>query len=407
MTSGTFNIIFGPPASIVFSTQPSGGTANTAFPTQPVVQVRDAIGNLITTGSGSNANIALSITPGTGTASAVLTCTTSNTRTASAGVATWSGCRINLVGTNYRLRATGAGLTADSDPFNITSANQAPTVNAGSYTVAEGTELTLAPVVSDPDGDALTYKWTVNTGGIDTNGSCAFEDDTQKNAKITCTDDSQGAPSGKFSLTLQVNDGNGHIVNGNGDLTVTNANPVADAGGPYSGNEGSAIQLNGSGDDPGDNDDSHLGYQWTVDDTGIDADGECTLDNPASKNAKVTCTDDGSFKVSLVVSDDDGGTSVASEATLTVANVAPVANAGGAYSGEEGSDIQLGGSGNDAGDNDDPDLTYKWTAVTTGIDANGACTFDNDASKTAKVTCTDDGAFKVTWSRTTTTARAP
>ncbi len=98
--------------------------------------------------------------------------------------------------------------------------------------------------------------------------------------------------------------------------------------------------------------------------TGIDAGGACTFDNPASKNAKVTCTDDGSFKVSLIVSDDDGGTSVASEANLTVDNVAPTANAGGPYGGAEGEPVQLGGTGDDAGNNDDPHLTYKWTPVT-------------------------------------------
>ena len=245
-------------------------------------------------------------------------------------------------------------------------------MDAGSYTVAEGTELTLAPIVNDPDaGDVLTYKWTVNATGIDAGGDCTFDDDTKKNAKITCTDDSQGGPAGKFTLTLEVNDGTAPTVSDNADLTVTNANPVANAGGPYSGNEGSAIQLSGSGDDPGNNDDPQLGYQWTVVTTGIDAGGTCTFDNAASKNAKVTCTDDGSFKVSLVVSDDDGGTSVASEATLTVANLAPTANAGGPYSGDEGSAIQLAGSADDPGDNDDPHLTYQWTAVTTGIDPGG------------------------------------
>jgi hypothetical protein len=392
-TSNTFNITPGPAAKLVFSVQPSGGTPNTAFPTQPVVQVQDAAGNVKTSGVGSTASVLLAVTPGTG--SGFLTCTT-NPRAAVAGVATFAGCRINLAGTNYKLRATSAGLTLDdSDPFDITPNNQAPAVDAGSYTVVEGTELTLAPIVSDPDaGDVLTYKWTVNPTGIDTGGDCSFDDDTKKNAKITCTDDSQGGPGGKFTLTLEVNDGNGHTVSDNADLTVSNANPVANAGGPYSGNEGSAIQLSGAGDDPGNNDDPQLGYQWTVVTTGIDAGGTCSFDNAASKNAKVTCTDDGSFKVRLVVGDDDGGTSAASEANLTVANAGPVAESGGPYNGSEGSPVQLNGTVTDAGSNDTHVWLWKYVAGA-GLDG-GTCSFDNENAQDPKITCTDDGTVELT-----------
>src|SRR4030095_13855893 len=94
-------------------------------------------------------------------------------------------------------------------------ANGAPVVDAGTYTVAEGTALTLIPTVTDPENDPLTYKWTVNTTGIDAGGVCTFDNNTLKNAKVTCTDDSQGAPGGKFTLTLEVKDG---LLGGN---TVT------------------------------------------------------------------------------------------------------------------------------------------------------------------------------------------
>ncbi|HEY7611733.1 MAG TPA: PKD domain-containing protein [Gemmatimonadales bacterium] len=396
--SNLFNIVLGPPASLVFSTQPSGGTPGTAFPTQPVVQVRDAGGNVITSGTGSTSSITLSITPLTGTTGATLTCTPNNTRAAVAGTATFVGCRINLAGNGYQLRATSGGLTTDSDPIDIAAPNQAPSVDAGTYTVAEGTELTLNPVVNDPDGDLLSYQWTVSTTGIDAGGACTFDDATKKNAKITCTDDSQGGTGGKFSVTLQVNDNHGHIVTDSGDLTVTNVAPVANAGGTYTGNEGAAIQLDGSATDVGANDNGHLSYMWSVTTTGIDAAGTCSFDDATKKNAKITCTDDsnaGTFALSLVASDDDGGTSAASTTTLKVNNVAPTAAAGTDYSGQEGSAIQLNGSANDPGDNDDPHLTYQWTAITTGIDAGGACTFDDATKKNAKVTCTDDGAFQV------------
>ncbi|HJU65658.1 MAG TPA: hypothetical protein VJ596_08265 [Gemmatimonadaceae bacterium] len=297
----------------------------------------------------------------------------------------------------------GADRTTTGTLVISAPANAAPQVDGGGpYSGAEGSAITLGPTVSDPDGDALTYKWTVNTTGIDAGGTCTFDDDTKKDAKVTCTDDSHGATGGKFTLTLEVNDGQGHTVSDVADLTVTNANPTASAGGPYSGSEGTPVQLAGSGDDPGDNDDHpRLTYAWTVNTAGIDAGGQCTFDDATKRDAKVTCTDDsngGTFELTLVVSDDDGATSTAAVATLGLANAIPTANAGGPYSGDEGSAIQLGGSGDDPGNNDDAQLTYLWTVSTTGIDAGGSCAFDDVTKPDAKVTCTDDsggGAFQL------------
>ena len=118
------------------------------------------------------------------------------------------------------------------------------------------------------------------------------------------------------------------------DLTVANVKPVAHAGGPYSGNEGSAISLTGSATDVGSND--SFTYKWTADVTGIDAGGACTFGNDTQASTSVSCTDNGAFKVKLTVTDDDGASHF-EEVALAVANVDPVADAGGAYDGDEGS----------------------------------------------------------------------
>src|SRR4029078_9993788 len=112
------------------------------------------------------------------------------------------------------LTAAATGLTSATQLETITAApNAPPRVSAGGpYTIAEGSELTLSPTVTDLDaGDVLTFAWTVGTTGvIDAGGSCSFNGtQNQKNAKVTCDDDSN---AGKFTLTLTVDDGHGHTV---------------------------------------------------------------------------------------------------------------------------------------------------------------------------------------------------
>jgi hypothetical protein len=147
-----------------------------------------------------------------------------DTQTASV-VGTWS---VVLCGSNPGTGTCAAPQTKDTKTFTVLSANSPPTVDAGDpYTVDEGTELTLSPTVTDPDaGDVLTYQWTIayTPGGIDAGGSCSFNGtDTDKNAKVTCDDDSNGST---FTLTLEVKDGvGGHTVSDDADLTVNNVDP--------------------------------------------------------------------------------------------------------------------------------------------------------------------------------------
>lgn len=151
-------------AQLAFTTQPVGDTAGNPLTTQPVVKVQDAFGNTRTTSTGSGASITLAIVPGTGTAGAVLSCTT-NPLGASAGVASFANCSINLAGTGYRLRAStiivGSPFTVDSASFDIASADA----------IAPTTTITLGP--ASPNGDNgwyisnvhVTVAATDNAGG--------------------------------------------------------------------------------------------------------------------------------------------------------------------------------------------------------------------------------------------------
>jgi hypothetical protein len=127
---------FSPPAQLVFTTQPGGATAGLAFSTQPVVTIEDTDGNTVTT---DTSTVSLAITSGTGTSGAVLSgCTATTT----AGVASFSGCKIDTTGTSYTLTATDSSdsLSTTSSAFDVLAGPPAP----GSVPSAP-TDLTATP----------------------------------------------------------------------------------------------------------------------------------------------------------------------------------------------------------------------------------------------------------------------
>jgi PKD domain len=107
----------------------------------------------------------------------------------------------------------------------------------------------------------------------------------------------------------------------------TNHPPTADAAGPYKGNEGASIQLDGTGSSDPDSD--PLSYSWAVTpqsggSNDPDAGAACSfVDGTSSTDSqpKVACTDDGLFDVALTV--DDGDLSDSDQTTLDLENVAP------------------------------------------------------------------------------------
>jgi hypothetical protein len=118
----------------------------------------------------------------------------------------------------------------------------------------------------------------------------------------------------------------------------TNQAPTADAGGPYTGNEGQEITLDGSSS--ADTDGSIAAYSWTYEVVSADPGAGCTLTGANTVSPKITCNDDGSYKVKVTVTDDDGATDD-DEATLTLANVAPTATFNAPTSVNEGDAINL------------------------------------------------------------------
>jgi hypothetical protein len=147
---------------LVFSTQPGGATVGTAFQYQPILEVQDASGQIVTT---DLSPITLTITTGTGTNGASLSTTCSGVETS--GVVVYSGCSINEVGNGYTLTATepapsGPGvLTSTSAPFSVYSTQLAtPTITSvvPSTVTAGALNVTFTGSANAPSGESYTVK---------------------------------------------------------------------------------------------------------------------------------------------------------------------------------------------------------------------------------------------------------
>ena len=96
-------VVTGPATQLVFTQAPASGLTGVAFATQPVVKLEDAAGRVVVADSATV--VTLSLKAGsTGT----LTCAPTLSATAAAGVATFSGCSIDAVGTDVLHAAAGA-----------------------------------------------------------------------------------------------------------------------------------------------------------------------------------------------------------------------------------------------------------------------------------------------------------
>ncbi len=185
----------------------------------------------------------------------------------------------------------------------------------------------------------------------------------------------------------------GAILNdGNGDrsghvrvysLRSQNEPPIVDAGGPYNGDEGSAIALSGAtATDP---DSDPLTLSWAV-----DAPLVCSFSDDTALNPDLTCDDDGTYTVTLTA-DDGTAAPVSDDATVTVDNVAPTATFGDDGPVDEGTSFNL--SLTSPEDPSGADTTAGFTYAFDCGDGGGLGAFS--ASSTAVCTTDDNGVRNV------------
>jgi PKD repeat protein len=263
----------------------------------------------------------------------------------------------------------------------ISAAPTPPTAVAGGpYTGTAGVAVSFNGAgSSDPQGQALTYAWTFGDGGTGTGVSPTHT----------------YAAAGTYTATLTVTDTSN--LTGSATATVTIAaaatTPTANAGGPYTGNVGSAIAFNGSGssDPRGET----LTYAWDFGDgntgTGV---------SPTH-----TYNDAQAYTVTLTVTNTDGTTATATT-TATIGSVLQSV-VGGPYTGNVNETIAFNGQASTAPGSDQ--LSYAWTFGDGGT-ATGATpthTYTSAGKYTVSLTVTDTTTNLTNSSSTTATITAP
>jgi hypothetical protein len=242
----------------------------------------------------------------------------------------------------------------------------APTAEAdGPYEGDEPHTVQFIGTFTDPGLlDTHTFQWD-----FDFDGSIFDVDSTAQNPTHQWLDDFDG------SVAFKVTDDDGGWDLDVTHVTVSNLPPESTANGPYNSFEGTPVKFTGNHTDPGPLD-THT-YEWDLDYDGVTFAPDAT-GNPVQK----TWYDDYTGSIALKVTDDDGGWDV-EVTTVTVENVAPMANAGTDKEGHEVATFEFEGSFYDPGTGDTH--TFEWD-----FDYDGA-SFDVDATGlTASHTYIDD-----------------
>ena len=138
----------------------------------------------------------------------------------------------------------------------------------------------------------------------------------------TCDGTHSYAATGTPTITITVTDDDGGSGSASRGTTITpqpNLAPTADAGADRTGTEGTSLTLLGSGSDP---EGLTPTYAWSyLAGAGVDPGTTCSFGSATSASSSFSCTDDGTFTVTLSVS--DGVNTTTDSATVSLANADP------------------------------------------------------------------------------------
>ncbi len=273
----------------------------------------------------------------------------------------------------------------DSAPATVViaaTANTPPVANAGgNQSVDTGDTVFLDGSASfDPDGDPITYAWTLVTPG----GSSATLSDATAQAPSFTAD-----VAGTYTATLIVNDGSGDSAPDTATITVTdvpNSPPIADAGNNATVVEGTLVNLSGAGSS--DPEGSPLTYSWTLTRPGGSA---AVLSDPGSVTPSFTADVPGTYVATLVVNDGTDDSAPDSVTITATVNQPPLAQAGPDQTVDAGDLVQLNGAG--SSDPEGQPLTYSWSLTRP---AGSSAALSNATAVAPSFTADVDGSYSAT-----------
>ncbi len=277
-----------------------------------------------------------------------------------------------------RIRVTDDDGATDTATTTITVTNQVPVAEAGGpYTGGQGVAVPVFAFGSvDPDGSITQYAWDCDNNGT-------YEVTTTSPTGTTCT----FATVGIYTVTLRVTDDDNATATDTATVTIGNQTPIANAGGPYAAGQTVAVTIDGSGSQ--DTDGTLVDYSWDCD----AGDGLTMVSTGTTAATFCTYGAVGTYVVTLTVTDDDGATNT-DTTNVIVSNGAPVAVAGGPYTGNKGTSILVDGTS--SSDADGVIVNYAWDCDTDGtVDvSNGTgtatCIYATVGTYTITLTVTDD-----------------
>jgi len=142
--------------------------------------------------------------------------------------------------------------------------------------------------------------------------------------------------------------------------------PTANAGGPYTANEGETVILDASGSS--DPDGMIVSYEW-------DLDGDGEYDDATGQTPSWTWGDDYAGNISLKVTDDGGATGT-DTTTVTISNVVPTVDAGPDQTVFRNDVIALSGAWTDPAGRLDELYSWAWDVTGDGItDSSGSASY--------------------------------
>ncbi len=218
--------------------------------------------------------------------------------------------------------------TADfvsSTTYDLFVNNVAPTSVTGAVvgSLVEGGQLSLS--ASATDIDALSFEWDINGDGLYNEGITGANPTLTWSQLTALLSPSRRNGPSTGAIRLRAFDGLAYSESAPIDLPIGNAPPVANAGSPYSINEGSNLLLNASGSFDYGDPLSSLVYAWDVNGDGVDdlTTTQSQLALTWNQLNALGITDSGTARsMRLRVTDPEGAVAT-SVASLTVQNNAP------------------------------------------------------------------------------------